>query len=179
MAHKIQVFLGLERMPLFSDGILKLEKSTGMSGVDTKLIADIISRSHEVMRKLGLAPHDTIGLELYHALATAVDNGSAKALLADTEYVLVLTDAGLISMNYVDVVENANRNLKINKRVISQAQKSLRKEVINRYMTHSQANKKLIQELASDMGLLPDSDAWYNNPNYKHNYVAKSKRSGA
>ncbi len=102
MAHKIQVFLGLERMPLFSDGILKLERSTGMSGVDTKLIADIISRSHEVMRKLGLAPHDTNGLELYHALAAA-----------------------------------------------------------------------------SDMGLLPDSDAWYNNPNYKHNHVAKSKRSGA
>lgn len=173
MAHKIQVLLGLEKNPLFGDGVLKLEKSVGMPGIDIKLIADVITKSHEVIRRLGLAPHDTTGVELYHALTAVVDNGNAKDLLADTKYVLVLTDEGLVSMNYIDVVENAHRKLAIKKQVLSQAQKNLRSEMVNRYLKHGLANKKLIQEIASAMGLLPDSDAWYNNPNYNHNHIAK------
>lgn len=173
MAHKIKILLGLEEIPLFDDGMLKLEKSTGMSGIDTRLIADIITKSHKVMRLLGLAPHDTTGTELYHALIATVNNGNAKALLADTEYILVVIDGVLISMNYIDVVENFHRKLDIHKQVVAQAQKCLRSEIVNRYMAHSQANKNLINELASTMGLLPDSDAWYNNPNYNHNHIAK------
>ena len=38
--------------PLFVFNIAQLEKATGGAGVDTRLIADITERSHQVMRAL-------------------------------------------------------------------------------------------------------------------------------
>lgn len=59
--------------PLFSLSLRDLEKASGHSGVDVKLIADIISMSHESMRMLGLDPKHTTGPELYHALCARVE----------------------------------------------------------------------------------------------------------
>lgn len=54
--------------PLFSLSMQQLERASGQQSVDVRLTADIITRSHQKMRELGLDPRDTTGLELYHAL---------------------------------------------------------------------------------------------------------------
>ena len=46
---------------------VQLEKTTGASGVDTRLIADITERAHTIMRQLGLDVRDTTCEELYYA----------------------------------------------------------------------------------------------------------------
>jgi len=54
--------------PLFSIALKQLEQASGQPGADAKLLADIIEKSHDRMRQLGLDPQDTSGEELYAAL---------------------------------------------------------------------------------------------------------------
>jgi hypothetical protein len=58
--------------PMFSVALQRLERASGNLGVDVRLTADIIARSHVAMRSLGLDPQDTHGEELYHALMALV-----------------------------------------------------------------------------------------------------------
>lgn len=72
--------------PLFTVGIKQLEIASGNSGNDVKLYAEIIRKSHQKMRELGLDPRDTTPEELYHALLGLIkkhDEFLAKRLGAD------------------------------------------------------------------------------------------------
>lgn len=69
--------------PLFSLSLQQLEQASGNTGVDTKLIGDILAKAHESMRALGLDHQDTTGPELYHALIARVqqhDEHLAKSI---------------------------------------------------------------------------------------------------
>ncbi len=69
--------------PLFSLSLKQLEEASGHQGIDTKLIGDIIEKSHTAMKKLGLDHSDTTGQELYHALLALVkkhDEHLARAI---------------------------------------------------------------------------------------------------
>lgn len=69
--------------PLFSLSLRQLEEATGKKGIDTKLIGDIIEKTHEATRKLGLDHGDTTGRELYHALLAKIkqhDEHLAKSI---------------------------------------------------------------------------------------------------
>ena len=63
MTHYLQKALQSDES-LLRHGLKELEKSTGDSGVDTRLIADILEKAHSVMRGLGLDTSDTTGREL-------------------------------------------------------------------------------------------------------------------
>ena len=179
MTHILQKLLGLnDKDRIFSSGIASLEKITGQKGVDTRLIADILSRGHQIMRQLGLATHDTTGKELYFALMSMAERADTRKELAETDYVIICLDGELISMNWIDVFENYHRKLPYSKRIMSNAKKALRAEIINRYVAQNKTNKHLVVETASIMGLLPDSDAWYNNSSLNHKHVEKITRSG-
>lgn len=67
MARYLQQLLGA-REPLFSAGLQKLERATGNTGIDAKLIGDIHERAYVAMRQLGLDPKDTTTKELWQAL---------------------------------------------------------------------------------------------------------------
>lgn len=54
--------------PLFTQSLRELEWLTGRKGVDVKLTAEIIERTHAAIRSLGLDSNDTTDKELYHAL---------------------------------------------------------------------------------------------------------------
>ena len=135
-----------------------MEKAVGDEGVDTRLIADITSKAHEVMRSLGVDPADTSGEELYHALNTAVENGRAEHLLADTHFVLQRFDDGPVSFCIYDVVENAHHQLSYDQRRVGHAQRFLRAEIIKRYADHDRTDNTLIHQLADQMGLKPKED---------------------
>ena len=162
MANLLQKILKIDE-PIFTMGMRALEKSTGNSGVDTRLIADIFEKAHAVMRELGLDTADTTGSELYHALIGAVRRNNIQQLLYDTDYVVYSIGNDEISFNLIDVIENAHHQLGYESRITSHGQRSLRGEIIERYLCHIRTNKETTLEIVKSIGLLPESDAWYNN----------------
>jgi len=162
MTHYLQSVLEMVE-PLLNAGLAKLEKSTGNSGVDTRLIADILEKAHKTMRLLGLDTHDTTGRELYHSLLSIVKSKDFESILIDTDYVLYNIDNKVVSFNLIDVIENFHHELPYEKQVVSHGQRSLRGEIIGRYIKHARTNKATTLEIASSFGLSPEQDTWYNN----------------
>lgn len=171
MVKFLQTILDLPE-PMFSVGLAKLEKATGNSGVDTRLIADVIEKSHHIMRQLGLDIRDTTGHELYLTLNAIVRRGEAE-LLADVDYVLSIVDGKIISFNLIDVIENAHHEIPFGKQIISHGQRSLRGELVGRYLDHSRTDEITTRGIAHHIGLLSDSDACYNEDNHKHKQSGK------
>jgi hypothetical protein len=69
--------------PLFSLSLKQLEEASGRKGIDTKLIGDIIEKTHQATRRLNLDFKDTTGRELYHALLAKIkqhDEHLARAI---------------------------------------------------------------------------------------------------
>jgi len=147
---------------IFSSGLAQLEKTTGGKGVDTRLIADIIEKAHAIMRKLGLDHRDTTAHELYSALVASIKNNTYQSILLDSDYVLLALDDKIISFNLIDVIENAHHELKLEHQIISHGQRSLRGEIVDRYVNHEMVNEHKARDIASLVGLLPESDTWYN-----------------
>ncbi len=140
--------------PLFTRTIAELERASGNSGVDTRLIADMTERAHTVMRELKIDPADTSAEELYHALNTVVERDNL-ALLANTHFVLLPFDEGPISFNLLDVIDNAHHQLPFDERKLDHAQRHLRLEIISRYAEHDRTSNELVHNLAEQAGLIP------------------------
>jgi len=64
--------------PVFTQSLQQLENLTGKNGADSKLIGDIIAKSHDNMREMGLDPVVTTGPELYQALFARVEKDIAR-----------------------------------------------------------------------------------------------------
>jgi sugar/nucleoside kinase (ribokinase family) len=161
MAKFLQQLLQIDE-PLFSVGMNQLEKATGHSGVDTRLIADITQKAHSIMRRLDLDPADSTGKELYLALIASVKRGTYETLLLDADYILLGFDGGVVSFNLIDVIENSHHELAYEQRIVSHGRRSLRGEIVQRYVDHARTNTGVTRELATGIGLLPEADKWYN-----------------
>lgn len=175
MARFLQLILGAQE-PMFSAGLAKLEKTTGHSGVDVRLIADITEKAHIVMRSLGLDTRDTTGRELYFALIAAVSHGNIESLLAGNDYVLLMLDDKIISFNSVDVIENSHHGLPYEQQTISYGQRNLRGELVKRYVDHLRTDDVTTRDIALSIGLLPESDAWYTNVKYQPKQKSKHSK---
>lgn len=69
--------------PLFTESLRELEYITNKKGIDLKLTAEIIEKTHGAIRGLGLDSADTTDKELYHALDHKIalhNTNLAKAL---------------------------------------------------------------------------------------------------
>ncbi len=174
MTNFLQKSLGIDEA-IFRNGIKILEKSTGNSGVDTRLIADVLENAHKIMRILKLDTTDTTGRELYHSLITSIKHldRNIEALLVDADYVLYIIDDKVISFNLIDVIENAHHELSYDKQIISHGQRSLRGEIIGRYINHARTNEATTLDTLTSIGLLPEGDAWYNNSKAYKKQVSK------
>lgn len=157
MTHLIADLLTSDH-PLLIRTIADFEKASGNDGVDTRLIADITEKSHEVMRALRIDPSDTSGEELYHALNAAVQNGQVESLLGPAGYVLARFADGPVSFNMQDVVENAHHELPYPDRSVGHGQRQLRAEIVRRYAEHDRTNGEMIHNLAEMAGLKPETD---------------------
>lgn len=167
MASFLKSILGIDD-PLFTIGLKSLEKATGNSGVDTRLIADILERTHKVMRGLGLDPKDTTAHELYRSLVSLAKSDRVELLLEDLDYTLCVIDGQIISFNLIDVIENSHHELSFEKQVFSHGQRSLRGEILDRYVKHTRVDDNTAMKIAESIGLLSEQDAWYNNLKHKH-----------
>lgn len=147
--------------PLFTANLASLEKATGNAGVDTRLVADITHKAHEVIRQMGLDPADTTGVELYNALKNTVKNGQAETMLESTSFILINLGDGPISFNIQDVIENAHHELSYEQRQAGHGKRHLRLEIIKRYAEHDRTHNELVHELAMEMGLKIPEDEHY------------------
>jgi ribokinase len=156
MAKFLQDLLQAEE-PLFTTALRQLERATGHSGVDVRLISDVIMRAHHVMRQIGLDPADTTALELYNSLrARAHDD----VLFADTAYVGLSFNGQVISFNADDIRENGNVTLDAQN--TQHMQYCLRRELVRRYSDHERTNEQTVQQFVDDAGL---PELWYNQAN--------------
>lgn len=160
MARFLQQLLEIDE-PTFSVGIRQLEHLTGLKGVDTRLIADITHRSHDILRKLGLSPSESRGEEVYRALINSVRRGVAEALLFKADYVMMPFDGEIISFNLIDIIESYHFELPFSERIVSHGRRSLRGEMVHRYIDSAGANEEIARHLASEVGLLTEADAEY------------------
>lgn len=147
--------------PLFSRNLGELERATGNAGVDTRLVADITHKAHEIMRSLGLDPADTTSIELYNALNNTVKNGRAETLLGGAHYLLLNLGDGPISFNLHDAIENTHHQLTFSHRQNGHAKRHLRQEIIKRYAEHDRTHNELIHKLAEEMGVKVEGDQEY------------------
>lgn len=140
---------------MFSRGLVMLEKSTGNSSVDVRLIADITEKSHKIMRQLKLDVRDTTGPELYAALIATVGLGTCESILMDDDdYVLMVLDDQIISFNLIDVIENAHHKLSYANQITSHGQRSLRGELLSRYINHARTDEATTRSIASSIGIM-------------------------
>lgn len=160
MARFLQYILDIDE-PTFSLGLRQLEHVTGLKGVDTRLIADITHKAHDIIRKLGLKPAESSAEEVYMALVNSVKRGVVEALLFKTDYVLMAFNEEVVSFNLIDVIENFHYELSFDERIVSHGRRGLRGEIVHRYIDSSGANEEITRHLASEVGLLTDSDKEY------------------
>lgn len=143
--------------PLFTRTMSDLERASGGSGVDTRLIADITECAHACMRTLGIDPADTSAKELYHALNAAIQAGNST-IFTEAQYVLLPFDEGPVSFNLLDLIDNAHHQLPFEMRRVDHAQRHLRSEIIRRYAEHDRTSNELVHTLAEQAGLKPAVD---------------------
>lgn len=148
-----------EQSPLFLASMAKLEHMAGRNGVDVRLIADITHTAHAIMRRLGLNPADTTAEELYQALNSTVYRGIANDVLLEADYVLYSVDRQPISFNLIDVIENAHHQLSFEHRTLSRGQRSLKGEIVARYIEQESTNNDVTKRVAHEAGLLEHQDA--------------------
>lgn len=162
MAKFLRDLLDAEE-PIFSLSLRQLEKATGHSGVDVRLIADITHKAHAVMRSLGLDSADTTARELYLTLNAYIAKESNHELLSGSDFVLLQIDNEVISFNLIDVIENTHYQLPFEKRVTSNGRRALRGEVIARYLSHERTDAEATKQFAAEAGLLMAEDADYQS----------------
>jgi len=162
MAHTLKDLLGNDH-PLFAVNLAALERAAGGDGVDTQLLGDILEKGQRVLRKLGLDPANTTGLEAYHALNNLSASDAGIEQLQDTNYVLLFFGDDLISFNAQDIIENAHHQLDFADRVFGHAQRHLRAEIIKRYAEHERTDANFVHELAEAAGLKPEADQGYKD----------------
>ena len=161
MAHLADL-LGTDH-PLFVYNLNQMERATGGAGVDTRLIADITSRSHQILRQLKIDVKDSSPYELYQSLESSVQSGQAETILRPNDYLLIAIDHQIISLNLEDVIENAHHQIEFTERRRDHATRNLRMEIIKRYADHDKTNNHMVYNLAHEAGLKPEKDEGYEN----------------
>jgi ribokinase len=168
MAKFLQDLLQAEE-PLFTTALRQLERAAGHSGVDVRLISDVIMRAHHVMRQIGLDPADTTALELYNALRARAHD---EALFADTAYVGLSFSGQVISFNGDDIRENATTAL--SEQSTQHLQYCLRHELVRRYSDHERTDEHAVHHFIEQAGL---PEIWYNETNLQQIQTANKEQT--
>lgn len=140
MAHFIQQLLHAKE-PLFSHGLAQMEKSSGNTAADVKLIGDIHERAYAVMRKLGLDPNDTTRDELWVALHGRIP----KSILEKSSYAGLILGSSVFSFNEQDVKKN--KKVTFASRTNDNMRQALVAELVRRYKKAGVAEQRILEWL--------------------------------
>lgn len=147
MARFLSQILGANE-PLFSHNLRRLEKMTGGSGIDVRLIADMTHRAHAVMRRLGLDPADTTALELYRALVAHVED---EGLLAGTDDVCLILNGDVVSFNVRDIKESVDKSFQ--QRSIKHARAAVSKTLARSYREAAGVSRQAVVQTLDEMNI--------------------------
>ena len=161
MSHFLRDVLANEE-PTFTYHIQELENVTGES-ITARLVADILQRAHEVMRRIGVDTADTNAEELYYALCAAAHSENINTLLKNSSWVLLPFVDGPVSFNLQDVVDSAHHELAFEDRRVEHGQRQLRKELTKRFKEHKRTDDKHVMDIAKQSKLIHESDAYYQD----------------
>ncbi len=146
--------------PLFATHLAELEKTVSES-VSARMVADVLQRAHEVMRRIGVDTADTTGEELYYALCTAAQNHDIDYLLRHTSWVVLPFVDGPVSFNLQDVVDNTHHEITFAERTSAHGQRQLRRELTRRFNSYKHANETKVAKLAKQARLVHENDEDY------------------
>ena len=147
MAKFLRDLLGAQE-PLFGVALHNLERASGHSGLDARLIGDILLEAHSTMRRIGLDPVDTTGTELYNSLKA---HAGDEDVFKDTAYVGLLIAGEVVSFNLTDIRENADRSF--GEQTTEHMKCALQRELVNRYVQHERTDEAVVRQFAEDAGL--------------------------
>ncbi|MDN5274627.1 MAG: putative Ribokinase [Candidatus Saccharibacteria bacterium] len=147
MAKFLRDLLGAQE-PFFGIALQNLERASGHSGLDARLIGDILIEAHNTMRHIGLDPADTTGLELYNALKAHVND---EGLFSETAYVGLFMGGIVVSFNLADIRENLNKTY--GEHTTENMKCALQRELVDRYVQHERTDEKVVAQFATDAGL--------------------------
>ena len=156
----LRTLLGSDH-PLLIHNIAALEKAAGCPGIDVQIIAEAARRSRSIITQLGLDPDEHHPHELYHALNALAHSKRSSAVLSPSDFTMVNWDGHVISLNLLDVVENAHHELSFDQRTRSHATRFLRMEIVKRYAEHERTNNDMVERLAKEVELSRDNDQYY------------------
>ena len=148
MAGKLSTLLNAKE-PLFTTSLRQLEGLTGHRAIDVSYLADVMSRAHRVMRKIGLDPADTTEKELYAALNAHVGDGQ---LFAHTDDVGLLFGRNrIISFNHEDIAENVAKIYE--QRTVRHMRCEMKHALTARYVSADNDDEVMISEIVDESGL--------------------------
>jgi len=156
MPHVLQQLLKRDDS-LFLTTLEKLERTVGNDGVDTRLIADITHKAHDILRTLSLSPAHTTGLEAYSVLRSHVKNKDRMEALLSTDFVLFSFDGEIISFNLIDILDDIQHGRTYKERTLEHAQRALMGEIVHRYTNHARAHDPTVRTLLRDSQILTDT----------------------
>ncbi|MGO3701928.1 MAG: hypothetical protein ACTJG2_01915 [Candidatus Saccharimonadales bacterium] len=130
MARSLAVLLGRSRDVLFLQTIEQLEAATGQSGVDVRLVGELLEAAHTTARELGLDSNDSTALELYNALRS-----QAKKLPSRGAALRIgMTVQGtVLSFNQKDLLDDEANGASLSQRSLQHMQTALLTELKRRY----------------------------------------------
>ena len=177
MSNLLIELLG-ENNHLLKRSLAILEKASGDSSIDVKLVSDIAGRTRIKTKSLGLDPDDSTGKEVYHALV---------ALVKHHEEFLIKRIGAKPTDTYEDLmikIIEAIRKIKLPKKSwvikLSVAKKMLKLYPPKKTMKHlgyrsveSMIKRESIYEIYCGMRILED-EAWLNNYIRKYNTLKPS-----
>jgi len=151
MAHRLADLLG-NNHPLFSYNVMQLEHASGNTGIDTRLLAEIDERANSLVSELGLDNQFASAEEIYHAL-NALDDGRRDELLAGADFVMLNRNGQVVSFNIRDVTENEREHRSFAERDTDHAKRSLRNELLKRYIDSDRTDNQIVQRLIGEAGI--------------------------
>lgn len=140
------------KAPTFTLALRQLEAAAGRSGVDTRLIADMLEQAHRIMRSLRLNPADTTAWELYQSL---IGHCNDDDLLRGCDYVAIELEGQVISFNQRDLL--ASKSGSFDDRTLKYMQAALKREIVDRYTAHPITKDDFVKHIAIDAGIFSDS----------------------
>lgn len=132
---------------LFARALLDLEQIVGNEGVDTRVIADVTHKAHDIARKLGLNPAHTAAIEIYNALRAHVASDERIEQLLATDYVLFSYNGQVVSFNLLDLLDDIQNQRIFTNRSLQYGRRALLGELTHRYVSHPRTHDPMVRTI--------------------------------
>lgn len=120
---------------------------------DVRLIAELLTKAHTIVRALGLDPAHSTAEEVYQALLSAAPQLEELACFQGSQWVVVEFDGQVISFHPVDIIENYHHQLPLGRHHSTAGRVGLGQEIYRRYRDHPQTHNPAVSRVVCGGGI--------------------------